>query len=1106
MVLLCLLRHNRNTVFKPQTKLIMLKRLLKSGTTKTIFVMLTLICFCRAGYAQTVTAQGFVRDGKGILPGASVYVKGSSVSTMAGADGSYKISVTPQAVLVFTFVGYTPREINLKDYQPNKGVYKIDVELTGVDNNLNEVVVVGFGTQKRVDLTSAVSTISGKELEGRPVQNAVQSLEGKVPGLNISQNNGALDGTPSINIRGVGTIGAGSSAAPLLLIDGMDAGSGGLSAINPADIDNISVLKDASASALYGSRAAFGVILVTTKKGKVGATRVNYTNNFKFTSPVSLPKEMDAYTFALYFNEAEVNGGSAPFFDADHLKRIQDYMAGRITATDIPSPTNPSQWADGYAYGNDNIDWFKASFKSRAFSQEHNLSVNGGTDKVTYYLSGNYLGQNGLLSFNQDLYNRYSIAAKINLKVSDIFRINYSSRTIREETQRPSAFGNGFYSDLGRQGWPTLPLYDPNGYYFSSPSFALGLAQGGLAKVQRDNAYQQVQFQLEPVKNWVTNAEVNYRSMNHFDHTDNLQTYNHDVNGNPVIYGTGSSVSEYAYKENFLNINIYSTYSRTIAQKHNIKVTLGGQSESSMLRDVNASRQGIIVPDLPTINTTSGSNYQGTAVPPTVSGQYQDWSTLGYFARLNYDFDGKYLLEASGRYDAASRYRPGKRWAFFPSVSAGWNVAKEDFFQNVLKVVNTFKFRGSYGSLGNENTTTNGAYPTYVVLPVGTANSGWLIKGAQQNTASAPPLISQTLTWETVRTVDAGIDVGFFNNRLTGSFDWFNRTNINMLGPGVELPVTLGAGVPSTNNTNLKTYGFDLEIGWTDRLKNGLGYSMSLTLADNQTVVTRYANPTNALNKYIPGQKLGDIWGYTTIGIAKTQAEMDAHLATSSNGQNFFGSQWSAGDIMYADYNHDGKIDAGANTLDDPGDRHVIGNTNPRYMFGYTLNLDYKGFDFSAFLQGVLKRDFWAGGTATNNYFFWGATSDQWWSAGLQGIQLNYFRPDANDPLGQNLNAYFPRPIFGTDKNHQVQTAYLLNAAYLRVKNLQLGYSLPSALTRRVKIEKVRLYVSGDNLFTFTKMPSMFDPETVDGGVGGRGQGNVYPLTKVISFGANITF
>jgi len=1086
-----------------------MKQLLISNKARTILVLLFLL-FSYTSFAQSLVVQGVVRDDKGVIPGATVKVQGqTNTAVLTNVSGAYKINASAGAILEISFIGYNTRQISLKDFKANQGVYTIDVDLETSNSNLNEVVVVGFGTQKKIDLTGSVATISGKALEDRPVVNVLQSLEGMVPGLNITQTNGAFDSPPSINVRGIGSISSASSASPLILIDGMD---GSLTALNPDDIESITVLKDAAASSIYGSRAAFGVILVTTKKGKAGNVRVTYSNNFHYTSPVALPKSVDSYTFALAFNEADANGNSAPIFDAPHLQRIQDYLSGKITTTDIPNPTAAPgtipQWADGYAYGNDNVDWYKTSFASSVFSQEHNLSISGGDAKTTYYLSGNYLGQQGLLTFSPDLYKRYGLSAKINTKISDYVSLNYGLREAREERQQPGAEGAGFYENLGRQGWPTLPLYDPNGYLFNAPSFALGLRDGGLNKHQQDLLDQQLSLVIEPIKGWKTIAELHYTTMNYFDHSDSQVTYNHDTAGNPIVSSSGSSVSETAHKENNYLGNFTTSYEKNI-NKHYFHVLVGSQIQSFQYRDVMASRQGIIVPDLPTINTTSGVSATGLVVPPSVSGQYQDWATLGYFGRLNYSFDDKYLFEANLRYDGSSRFRAANRWIYLPSFSGGWVVSKENFFKDNVKFMDLLKFRASYGSIGNTN--TNSYYPTYITIPVQSANGGWLVNGAQPNVASAPQPVSTSLTWETVKTLNLAVDFGFLNNRLNGSFDWFDRKTLNMLGPAVELPVTYGVGVPPTNNTDLKTDGWELSVNWNDRMQNGLGYGFGLSLSDNQTTITRYPNPTGLLSTYIAGQKTGNIYGYTTLGIAKTQAEMDAHLATSSNGQTFFGSAWGAGDIMYADINGDGKIDNGANTLANHGDLKVIGNNTPRYNVGFNMHFDYKGFDMSAFWQGVLKQDYWAGGTVgnNNNYYFWGITDNVYFSTMLQGQQMNFFRGDPNDPLGQNLNSYFPRPIFGTNKNHFSQTAYLINAAYLRLKNLQIGYTIPGAVLKSIGIQKLRVYMSGDNLFTITKVPPQFDPETISGGQtgdSGRGQGNAYPLTKVISFGLNVTF
>lgn len=1037
--------------------------------------------------AQTpkVSLTGRISDNQGNpIPGATIKERGTTNATMSNSDGGYKISASKGSVIEFAFIGYATKSITIGD-QPQVNIILVD----DAEQALEDVVVVGFGKQKKVNLTGSVGVVDAKALENRPVQNVSQALQGLVPGLNISQNNGSLESRPSINIRGVGTIGS-SSSDPLILIDGME---GSLNALNPQDVESISVLKDASASSIYGSRAAFGVILVTTKRGKAGKVQVNYNNSFRQTSPVLLPEMMDSYTFALYFNDAGRNGGSAPHFDAASLKRIKDFQDGTLKSTIIPSPNNNLVWADGYAFGNDNNDWYKVMYRDHSFSQEHNVSLTGGTEATSYYLSGNFMDQTGMMRFNQDGYARYGATAKINTKISEILTANYSNRFLRETYHRPAALTNGFYEGIGRQGWPTLPLYDPNGYLYSSPSPALEMAEGGDDNEVKDWMYQQIQLVFEPIKGWKTFGEANYRTQTQFRHWDSQQTFNHDVNGVPYLYRRSSNVNEYGYKENYFNTNIYSEYAKSYG-KHNLKIMAGFQYEDTRYRDLSAQRNGIIVADIATLNTTSGLDADGKVLAPTVSGQYQNWATQGLFSRLNYDYDGIYLLEANLRYDGSSRFRADKRWGWFPSVSAGWNIAREEFFKDRFAFVNTFKFRASYGSLGNQN--TNVWYPTYLTMPVGTANGAWLINGGRPNTASAPGIVSSTLTWETVESYNAGLDFGFFKNRLTGSFDWFNRKTLNMVGPAPELPVTLGTAVPQTNNTDLKSMGFELEIGWNDRTKSGLGYGVKFLLSDLKTTVTRYPNATMSLDTYRAGQQLGEIWGYTTVGIAKTQEEMNAHLATLSNGQSAFGSQWSAGDIMYADYNKDGKLDWGSWRQGDSGDAHLIGNNTPRYRVGLDVNLDYKGFDFRAFFQGVLKRDYWQ-----SSYFFWGATSDKWWSTGL--VQhADYFRNDPNSPLGLNLDSYYPRPTFGTGKNQQTQTGYLQDASYIRLKNIQLGYTIPQRLTKKLGAQKLRFFASGENLVTWTKLAEMFDPETIDGG----SNGSVYPLSKVMSLGLSVTF
>jgi len=1050
------------------------------------------------------TVSGKVTDSSGTpLPGVTVVISGTTQGTITDSDGQYSLKNVPgDATLVFSFVGMKTLEI------PVEGKSKIDISLVEEAIGIEEVVAVGFGTQKKVNLTGSVATVDTKMLESRPVSNVVQSLQGIVPGLNIYQNNGGEIGTkPTINIRGVTTIGQGSNGSPLILINGME---GDLTTLNPADIQSISVLKDAAASSIYGSRAPFGVILINTKGGKPGRIQVNYNNSLRWSSPLRVPKMADSYSFALYMNDQLMNAGKAVWFDSERLQRILDYQAGRLgDATIIPDPNNPTQWGSGYEYGNDNVDWYKALYKDGSFSQEHSLSVSGGEEKSSYYLSLNYMDQNGLLKFGKDGQKRYTGSVKVASKLSPWAKLEYSGRFIRFETTRPETYRGQHDFWFAEQAWPTLPLYDPNGYLYSSPSAALFMEEGGENDFTSDKFTHQLNLTLEPARGVKVVGNLNYAITDNFRQVVVRKLYNHDVEGNPVLYNSNNSVTEYADKDNYFNADIRAEYQRSIGQ-HNFQIMVGLQAEKTKYRDISAKRVGIF-PESPTINTSTGVSEDGGIVAPEVSGQYYNWSTAGYFGRLNYDYKGKYLLEANLRYDGTSRFRSDKRWNLFPSVSVGWNIAQEPFWQNFSGAVDLLKLRASWGKLGNQN--TNSYYPTYSVMGLGTASGTWLTNGSRPNTAFPPSLVSSTLTWEEIKTYNLGLDVGAFNNRLTSSLDAYVRYTNDMVGPAIELPVILGTDVPRTNNTDLKTYGFEFEIAWRDKLTNGLGYNIRLGLSDSRTKIMKYPNDTGALGYNSGGsgevqystfrdhETYGQIWGYTTIGIAKTQEEMDAHLVSLPNGgQNAIGTNWAAGDIMYADTNNDGKIDNGSNTIDDHGDLKVIGNITPRYLFGITLGADYKGFDLSLFFQGVMKRDYFQG-----SYMFWGNGKSMWESTAFKE-HLDYFRDDPSSPLGLNLDSFYPRPIdgdwSGMGKNHETQTKYLQNAAYIRLKSLQIGYSLPSSFFNKTKLRNFRIYISGENIWTGTKLTKIFDPELIDNPGSG---GNQYPLSKIWSLGFNLT-
>lgn len=1061
---------------------------------KPIVIIVFLLVHSISIYAQDNTISGLVKDNEGEpLPGVSVAVKaGESISgVVTDINGKYQLKASPDATIEFSFIGFK----SIQQQVGNRKVINVTLE---IDNQiLEEVVVVGYGTQKKVNLTGSVSVIDSKAFESVPVANAVQALQGQVPGLNIYSNKGGgLNQKQSINVRGIGTIGEGSTGDALILIDGMEAD---IFSVNPQDIESISVLKDAAASSIYGSRAPFGVVLVTTKKGKAGKAQINYNNSFRLSSPINMPSSLDSYTYALFFNDAGYNSGwgSYNWVSQTRLQRIKDYMDGKISYTTIPL-NGSNTWADGYQEGNDNIDYYNLFFKKNVFAHEHNFSVNGGTDKIQYYLSANYLDQDGTLRMGEDYSKRYTMSAKISAQLSRAVSLSSNTRFVRNDFVQPTHMNDSFFSDIGRQCWPVKPLYDPNGNLFDD--HVQQMKNGGRKTERNTWLYQQFNLTIEPIKGWRLIGDLSYRYNTQYAHEDLLTISQIGVDGVTKVrsWDENSSVSESSFASDYFNVNLYTDFEKTFAKSHHLKALAGFQAEANNYRNIWAQKIGITYPGKPTINTSTGIDKDGKVIAPNVSGGHNRWSTAGFFGRVNYDFQEKYLVEANLRYDGSSRFRSDDRWGFFPSASLGWNIAREEFFQPATRIMNTLKLRASYGSLGNQNTTA--LYPTYTVMGTGTSDK-WLMNGVKPNIAWAPALVSYDLTWEKIRTWNVGIDIGLFNNRLTGSFDYFIRNTNDMVGPSEKLPATLGIAVPPSNNTDLRTAGWELELMWKDRLQNGLNYSLRFTLADSRTKITRYSNPSGLIDSFYEGKYCGEIWGYETIGIARTDDEMAEHVGSLVNGgQSALGQDWQVGDIMYSDLNEDGKIDAGARTLDNHGDLKRIGNSTPRYNVGIDLSADWKGFDFRMFWQGTLKRDYFQG-----SYYFWGANGSQgyWFSTALKGHE-DYFRNDESSPLGVNLNSYYPRPLLNTNKNQQCQTKYLQNAAYMRLKNLQIGYTLPRKIVQKMGVQNLRFFASGENLLTITDLVKFFDPETIESG--SFAHGYAYPLSRTYAFGLNITF
>ena len=1033
---------------------------------------------------QSQVCKGIIKDTDGNpVIGASVLIQGTMTGAITDVDGSFTLpEAEPGNTLLIQCLGYKDLTVAYNG-NPVNATLEFDTQM------IEETVVVGYGTQKKTNVTGAVSMVNSDAIEARPVANVTQALQGAIPGLNISTstNGGDLNASMSLNIRGTGSIS--SSDSPLVLIDGIE---GDLNLINPNDIESVSVLKDAASASIYGARAAFGVILVTTKSGKEGKTRVTYSGDVRFSTATQVPKMLDSYRFAQYWNVAQANQNGGANFTDDVLQKIQNFQAGMYTDPTTPeyygttAGTN-NRWQQ---YGNAfaNTDWFEEFYKSNVPSTQHNLSVSGGTDKFNYLVSGSYLLQNGLIRHGHDELNRYTMNVKLGAQIAKWIRIDYMNRWSRKNYEKPQYLTGLFFHNIARR-WPTCFPVDPNGHWADGMEIA-EMEDGGEYHEYEDNFTQQIKLTIEPVKDWKIYLDGSLGITNTKQTTTRFPVYHYGVDNEPYKrdsgYGANSYVYDNRFRQDYYTVNIYTDYTRSFG-KHNGKIMAGLNFEKYNQDNLWGSGENLTTEDYPFISQTQQTFQTGDG--------YWHRAVAGYFARLNYDYDGRYLFEANVRYDGSSRFVGDKRWALFPSFSAGWNIAREPFFEPASHIASMLKVRLSWGQLGNTSSQYNSFtdwYPFYPQQSIGNNTNDWVINGQQTSWASMASIVSDVMTWETIETWDVGLDWSMFNDRFTGTFDWFNRLTKDMIGPAPELGSTLGTTAPQVNNCDMRSRGWELELGWRDRVGE-FNYGIRFNISDARQFILSYPNESKNLSTYYSGMELNNIWGYETEGIAQSQEEMDAWL---ENNRPNWGSNWKAGDIMYRDLNGDGEVTSGANTLDDPGDRKIIGNSTPRYRFGLNFNLEWKGIDFSVFFQGVAKRD-WAFGPGDT--YFWGASGQGLWQAAGFEEHLDYWSTE-------NLDAYYPRPIFGDQKSLQYQTRYLQSAAFLRCKNIQIGYTLPQKWTTKIGLQSCRIYLSCDNAFTISGLSSIFDPEAFGSYDSYGTSGKTYPLQRTLALGLTLNF
>lgn len=1032
--------------------------------------LIILACCFSAAYAQTTVKGTVTSEGDGQpLPGVTVVVKNTSTGTATDFDGNYEVSVPgDNATLVFSYMGFVTREV------PVNGQTILNASLKEDVSKLEEVVVVGYGTQKKASMTSAVSTITSKSIENRPVTNAINALQGTAPGLNITRTSGQPgDENLSIQIRGVSS--ANGSVDPLLVLDGVSMPSlAPLQRLNPDDIESVTVLKDAAAAAIYGARAAGGVILVNTKIGKEGKMVVDYDGRMTVQWALNVPERLSLLEEAEYSNLARANAGVGLEYSEFDLENIRN---GIEFVTD---PNNPNKYR---TYNQQSIR--DQILRDQYFMQSHNLNVSGGSEKIRYLFSAGYLDQEGIFKVGPDGYKRWNLRSNVNAEITKHLNFDTKLSYSVEGKDRP-AIGVSGYGLLQQvyQARLRFPIHTPDGKLFggagtSGNNTYAYLKEGGY----QDDNYDELNgiFTLT-AKDFIKGLQLKTiygRQVDRKDYTQFRRTVElWDLDDSQPTYYLNRPNNYYRYTRTRTtdNFQFLVDYDLTLAEKHKFHVLAGYQWESYRSSSFNASVSSLVSNDLPTLELAEqGSETVGEGLI-----EFANQSILG---RFNYSFDDKYLLEATIRSDESSRLAPGERTKWFYSASAGWNMHKEGWFESALPFISQFKPRFSWGQLGNANADIIGYYD---YLPLISSGNNLVMGESEDRTTYfyQGSLPSSSLGWETIETTDFGFDFGILRNKITGSFDYYTKTNNNMLVQ-IRRPATLGIAPPRTNAGELKSWGWEAAVTYRDQIGDDFNFSIGVNVSDNQNELIEYGEGYNlvgeGVNGKITGHELNTIWGYETVpGYIETQEQLDA--------APFYNNRTGIGDIAYVDQNGDGKINPGGGTVEDHGDLVALGSTQQRYLYGITANANWKNIDFSIFLQGVGKRNIIPSRYVSQPLRY------SWIQP--MAIHADYYTPD-------NPDAAFPRPYIGGDQNFVPSDRWVLNAAYLRIKNIQFGYSIPQKYLEKMALSNVRLYCSAENIATFTKLgvfDGVLDPEQKN-----RVHAD-YPLTGSIAFGVNISF
>ena len=1001
------------------------------------------------------TIKGLVVDNTMNEPlmGVSIIEKGTSNGTVTTLDGEYQLNVSsPNATVIFSYIGFVSQELKASKITPVLKM-KEDTE------TLDEVVVVGYGVQKKVNLSGAVSAIDGDQIASKPATDVLSALQGEMPGVTVLRSGGEPGAeTSGLRIRGFSSA---NSTKTLVLIDGIE---GDMTLLNPNDIASVSVLKDAAACAIYGARAAAGVVLITTKSGSAGKPRVSYNGYFGINAPGNKPERLPAWEEQEMINESRRQALGKPEMSPENSSWV-----GNPNFNYRPNNNN-GRW-DLFEATN----WVDKGLKKITTQQSHNVSVTGGQEKLNYHLSAGFYKKNGLLKYGPDGSKRYNLRMKINSQINKYIDLNvlasYEGKFVEENPAGSKYILNQLYRVRGRQ-----PIYNPaedkNIYNGDLQTNAIDIMKnGGINKNQCETYTGKGEL---TVKNVVKGLKLKLsasRKAAYYNLQENTRSlFWYDREGKKIRQRFGDPntmrrIKRHSYHDTF---EALLTYDINFG-KNTINALAGTSYEKYRSDEMSGTVHNLNSNDFFSFNYYDNSSITNTSLKDKIG----TWAIMSYFGRINYNYADRYLLEANIRYDGSSRLAPDIRWKAFPSFSGAWRVNEEKWFN--VPFISNMKLRASWGQLGNG--AILGMYD-YIALISSNVNQG-------EGNYYQPEMASVSKTWEIISTTNIGLDLGFFDNKLNVTADYYWKKNDNMLA-NLELPSIVGISVPSSNVGTLKTWGWELAVSYRNKWKD-LNYQVSFNLSDSNNEVVRYDGKRTISEgsvNILEGYPLNSIWGYKTDGFWSSRDEYLAYKAANPGYESFNDAKVSGGDIKYvAQGKPDHKIGLGGGTPENPGDLVCLGNSTGRYLYGINVNLEWRNFDFGIMFQGVGKRSVYVDASTMGPLVH---SHMMPWT-----IHRDYWTPE-------NTDAYWPRLYHNNSFNYHPSDKWLQNAAYIRLKNLQLGYNIP---LKKYNVEKLRIYLSGQDLWEHSKMLSVFDPE-----VGNKpNSSNTYPFFRTWTIGLNIT-